>query len=295
MKKIDLKVGFTCNNKCRFCVQGNKRDKHGDFDTTTLLARLEEGRRESDQIVFTGGEATIRKDFIDLVARARSLGYAAIQIQTNGRMFSDHSFCERTIEAGANNFSLALHGHTPELHDYLTRAEGSFRQTVKGIRNLKGLDQYVGTNTVVTRSNYRNLPEIAGLLVHLGVDQFQLAFVHALGTAGENFDSVVPRYTLAEPYVKAALAAGLRAKKIVMTEAIPYCFMDGFHDYIAEKIIPRTKIYDLQTLDDYTEYRRTIGKQKGPACSGCRHDEACEGPWREYPEHYGFAEFRPCP
>ena len=47
-----------------------------------------------------------------------------------------------------------------------------------------------------------------------------------------------------------------------MTEAIPYCFMQNFTDYIAEKIIPRTKIYDVNILEDYTEYRLHEGKSK---------------------------------
>ncbi len=34
------------------------------------------------------------------------------------------------------------------------------------------------TNSVVTKSNYRELPKLASLLVKLGVKQFQFAFIH---------------------------------------------------------------------------------------------------------------------
>lgn len=293
MDKIDLKCGFLCNNRCIFCVQGNKRSKFGDLPTEQLIESLTAARGECEQVVLTGGEVTIKKDFLYLVKTAKELGFSLIQIQTNGRMFADRRFCEETIEAGANEFSLALHGHIPSLHDYLTRADGSFIQTAKGIRNLSELGQFVGTNSVITRSNYRHLPELAKLLIHLGVRQYQFAFVHALGEAARFFSKVVPRFTLVEPYVKKGISHGIELGISVMTEAIPLCFMVGYEDFVAEKIIPRTKIYDVSIIEDFTQYRLQEGKIKGKPCVECAYDPVCEGPWKEYPEYYGWNEFQP--
>ncbi|MBT3193207.1 MAG: radical SAM protein [Verrucomicrobia bacterium] len=293
--KVDVKCGFRCNNMCRFCVQGSKRQKYTDFSTERILHTLELARSDSESVVLTGGEPTTREDFLRLVRRASELGFSHIQIQTNGRMFASDGFCEDTVAAGANDFSLALHGHAKVLHDYLTRVPGSFHETARGIRNLKRLGQHVGSNTVITRSNYRHLPAIARLLVHLGVDQFQFAFVHALGTAAENFARIVPRYILVEPHAKKGLDVGIRHGVRVMTEAIPYCFMEGYTDYVAEKVIPRTRIYDVSVVDDYTHYRVTEGKTKNVQCEECRFVDICEGPWKEYPEAYGWSEFRPLP
>ena len=293
-ERIDIKTGFHCNNKCFFCVQGNKRFEHGDKSTADIRTQLEQAVKDSDSIVFTGGEVTIRKDLPELVAYARELGFQQIQIQTNGRMLAYRKLTEKLIRAGATEFSPALHGHVPELHDYLTRAPGAFVQTSKGIRLLKKLGQHVITNSVITRSNYRHLPELAQLLVNLGVDQFQFAFVHPVGTAMEHFKEMVPRMTLIEPFVKRGLLVGLRAGKRVMTEAIPYCFMKNFEPYVAEQIIPRTKIFDADfVLDDYTEFRLNEGKAKGPNCKECVYESECEGPWHEYPDEYGFDEFVP--
>jgi MoaA/NifB/PqqE/SkfB family radical SAM enzyme len=292
VEKIDVKCGFVCNNRCRFCVQGDKRSQYGGFPEARVREALDDGRSVTDQVVLTGGEVTIRPDFLSLVRHAHALGYRRIQIQTNGRMFASRAFCADTVAAGANEFSLALHGHVAALHEYLTRAPGSFRETVTGIRNLLALGQYVGTNTVIVRPNFRHLPEIARLLTALGVRQYQFAFVHALGTAAEQFERMVPRYELVEPYVKRALAVGIRQRLPVMTEAIPYCFMRGYTRWIAERIIPRTKIYDVKVLDDYTHYRLTEGKCKGPPCADCACTSVCEGPWKEYPQAFGWGEFK---
>jgi MoaA/NifB/PqqE/SkfB family radical SAM enzyme len=294
MKRADLKVGFSCNNHCLFCVQGRKRDNNKDKPTQIIKNELKEAVKECGGIVFTGGEVTIRPDFFELVKYAKFLGFQSIQVQSNGRMFAYLDFCQKTIEAGANEFSPALHGHIPELHDYLTSAPGSFRQTTQGIKNLRKLGQKIITNTVITKSNYRHLPQLAELFVSLDVDQYQFAFVHPLGSASENFESIVPRMSLIEPYVKKGLNIGIKAGKNVMTEAIPYCFMSSYENFVAEKIIPQTKIFEYKKIiDNYTQVRQIEGKAKGPDCSRCLYFKECEGPWREYPEKFGWSEFKP--
>jgi MoaA/NifB/PqqE/SkfB family radical SAM enzyme len=292
--RVDVKVGFSCNNRCVFCVQGDKRDSVSDFSTDEVKRTLEEARKTADSIVFTGGELTLREDVVELVRHARSLGFSVIQIQTNGRMLAYEKFVDRLSAAGANEFSPALHGHVADLHDWLTGSPGSFDQTCAGIKNVKARGFSVLTNTVVVRSNFRHLPEIARLLISLGADQYQFAFVHPVGSAGRNFDAVVPRMAMIEPYVKAGLSLGIKAGRTVMTEAIPYCFMGGFEQYVAERIIPRTKIFDAGfVVEDYTEFRLTEGKAKGPDCPKCIHFDYCEGPWKEYPEKFGWDEFVP--
>lgn len=293
-ERVDVKTGFKCNNRCIFCVQGNKRDLYGNKSTEEVKEILRGAVQDSDSIVFTGGEVTIRPDFIELVRFARDQGFRRIQVQTNGRMLAYKKFARDTVEAGANEFSPAVHGHTAKLHDDLTRCEGSFEQSVRSIRNLKELGQRVITNSVITRSNFRHLPELAALLVRLGVDQYQFAFVHALGTAQEHFSQVVPRMALIEPYVKRGIQVGVRAGRIVLTEAIPYCFMTGYEEHVAERFMPRTKIFDAKSVvEDYTNYRWTEGKAKGPPCEECTWNSVCEGPWKDYAEGYGWDEFIP--
>jgi MoaA/NifB/PqqE/SkfB family radical SAM enzyme len=293
--RLDVKVGFACNNRCRFCVQGMKRERFGRRDLTEIVEIMEKNRGR-DGVVFTGGEPTLHPGLLEMVSRARNLGYRSIQIQTNGRMFSYKRFCRDVIAAGATEVSPALHGHIAELHEYLTTVPGSFEQTVAGIRNLKELGVLLVTNTVITRSNFRHLPELAELLVSLGVDQYQLAFVHPVGSAGidRNFASVVPRFELLEPYLRRALDVGIQAGRVVMTEAVPYCFMKGYEQYIGERIMPSTKIFDAEgVIDEYRDYRLSEGKAKGPLCAQCRFDHQCEGPWKEYSDRFGWDEFVP--
>lgn len=295
MERVDLKVGFRCNNRCKFCVQGNKRNylvaKHKKEIRNSLKQSFAKGKKE---VVFTGGEPTLHPDFLEIVGMAKDMGFEEIQIQTNGRMFSYDDFCIKTIKAGATQFALALHGHNAKIHDFLTSANGSFEQTVKGIKNLKRLNQYVLTNTVITSTNARYLPQLAQLLVDLGVSQYQFAFVHISGRAAENKDWIVPQKSKIIKYIKKGLDVGIETNKKVTTEAIPYCLMRGYEEYIAEKIIPPSMVYDADfVVEDYAQYRKAVGKAKGPNCPKCKYYKICEGPWKEYPDIFGWSEFKP--
>lgn len=295
MERVDLKIGFLCNNRCQFCVQGNKRDFLPYKDLKEIRRDLKEAfRKGKREVVLTGGEPSLHPDFLAIIGLAKSIGFKNIQVQTNGRMFAYEDFCLKTIKAGATEFSPAIHGHNAEIHDFLTTVKGSFYQTVQGIKNLKKLNQRVLTNTVITAKNYRYLPQIAQLLVDLNVDQFQFAFIHISGRAAENKDWIVPRKNKIMPYVKKGLDIGIKAGKQVMTEAIPYCLMKGYEDYIAEKIIPESMVYDVNfMIEDYGGYRRSKGKAKGPQCPQCKYYKICEGPWKEYIEIFSWDEFRP--
>jgi MoaA/NifB/PqqE/SkfB family radical SAM enzyme len=294
MDRVDIKIGYQCNNMCAFCVQGNKRATLPTKSLVVIEKNLREAFKKGNrEVVITGGEPTVHPKFLEIVKLAKKIGFKNIQIQTNGRTFSNMLFCAKTIQAGATEFSPALHGPTAKIHDGLTCAPGSFKQVVQAIKNLKKLKQDIVTNTVITSRNYKHLPKLAELFVELGVGQFQFAFVHILGTADKNKKWLVPKKTDVMPYVKKALEIGLRAGKIVSTEAIPYCLMQGYENCIAEQFIPETRIYDVDTIDDYGKYRKDKGKIKFLKCKKCKYFKKCEGPWKEYVEIFGDEEFEP--
>ncbi|MDI7268930.1 MAG: radical SAM protein [Myxococcota bacterium] len=293
VERADVKVSFSCNNRCRFCVQGDKRSRYPDRTTAEAKRLLAEARRRADSVVFTGGEASIRADFLELVGEARRLGFGTIQLQTNGQMLAYPAFAGACAEAGVTEVSPALHGHVPALHDWLTRHDGSFARTVRGIENCRAVGLPLLTNTVVTRPNVRHLAEIADLLARLGVAQMQFAFVHPVGTAQTLFPSIVPRMETAAPRLREAIDRSLGAGIRPMTEAVPLCFLHDREEYAAEWVIPESAIFDAEgTIDDYRAFRVGEGKAKGPPCRRCVLDRVCEGPWREYPERFGWGEFR---
>ncbi len=294
-KRIDIKITFRCNNLCRFCAQGHKRDMYPDRGAKTVAGELKKAYASGVRgVVFTGGEPSLHPDILGFVRAAKRTGFKSIQLQTNGRALAYPEFCEKLFKAGLTEIGPSLHGAKAATHDKLTGSAGSFRQTVAGIANAVRTGLAVITNTVITSANYRELPALAALLIKLGVSQYQFAFVHIVGTAAENSRRIVPRKTAVMPFVKKGLDLGLKAGVPGFTEAIPFCLMKGYEQCVAERIIPAGPVVDADRfIKDYGVYRRTEGKAKGPRCPGCRYFKLCEGPWREYPALYGWKEFVP--
>ncbi|MBN2880596.1 radical SAM protein [Candidatus Woesearchaeota archaeon] len=296
MERIDIKTGYLCNNNCLFCVQAHNK-KYGNRTFDQLTKVLDDAYKDGVRgVVFTGGEFTLRSDCIKLIKYAHDLGFDLIQLQSNGRSFSSEKFVDACIAAGANEFSPALHGYTAEIHDYLTRANGAWSQTVKGIQNIVKRGYNTIVNSVVVKPNYRYVPELAKLFVKLDVDQFQFAFVHAVGNAMLYYDKMIPFVSLVSPYVKKGLQIGLDNNKRVMAEAMPYCVMQGYERYVSELYIPQTRISEGNELRlDFETIRKTQGKTLFPQCLECAFSQICEGPWLEYPQQRGSSEFKPVP
>lgn len=294
MSRSDIKIGFACNNRCVFCAQGEKRHDTGFVPFDTVVAHLRRRYREGQGLVFTGGEPTIRKDLIELVTLAKGIGYAPIQLQTNGRMLIYRQRVRRLVDAGVTEFAPSLHGPNADVHEQLTRAAGSFEQSLAGIANAVASGVPVVTNTVVCRQNIEHLAATVELLASAGVTHAQLAMVHPVGTAAGLFTQIVPHLSVAAPAVAAAVRRGTSLGVRVVVEAMPPCFLRGLEHAIVESAIPETTVIDANGQQfAYSDWRRGEGKIKGPPCETCACAQTCEGPWREYPEQFGWDHYVP--
>ncbi|HOO56122.1 MAG TPA: radical SAM protein [bacterium] len=292
---LDIKITYNCNNLCRFCEAGDKRKTFGDGSEDGIKKVLSENRETYDRLVFSGGEPTLHRSLPELVRFAKhDLEYDTVQIRSNGRMFIYRDYCEKIIEAGAGRFAISVHGHCSACHDFLTGRKDSFVETVGGIRNLLELGQTVETRTVITKPNYRHLPEIAGLLISLNVRRFVFSYPNIAGTCERNVESIVPWMSLASPYVKKALDIAGSDGRLSLAEAIPACMLAGFEDYIAgEQRFVGTVMDGSGAADDFSGHGKKSLKEKGPGCPGCRRFDRCEGVWPDYPVYFGWEEFEP--
>lgn len=296
IRRADVKVWFACNNHCTFCVQWDKRLHYKQRTLNEIQEILDtEYKNWCRGVVFTGGEPTVHKDLVEAVSYAHTIGYREIQIQSNGQNFSNLEYCIRLIKAGVTEFSPSIHGFYPETHDSQVMTPGGWEKVIQGLKNLKALNQRIIINSVITEQNYREAPALATLLSRLWVQQFQFAFVHILGTAKKNKDTLVPKKSDVMPYIKKALDIGRANGIACMTEAIPFCLMKGYEWAIAEyNYMPETTVVDAEhRTESYADYRWNQGKTKRDECKKCLRYSVCEWPWKEYPEIYWWEEFQP--
>lgn len=139
--------------------------------------------------VLSGGEPTIHPDFIRIVETARRLGYKEVQTVSNGRMFSSKTFFNDAVNAGLGEITFSIHGHKKEIHETLTNAEGSFKQTMTGlIRAVKQPGLIVNIDIVLNRINVPYLPEMIGSFSKLGIYEYDLLHLVPFGSTWKNAD-----------------------------------------------------------------------------------------------------------
>jgi len=182
-KTLKIILGFSCNNNCIFCL--DEKDRNIKSKTTAeIINEIEEGKKEgAAEIIFTGGEPTIRPDIFELVSYAKQSGFQKIQIQTNGRMLYYRDFCEKLIRCGADRFDIHIQGHTADLNDSMTKSKDNFIQTKTGIRNLKQLGQDVTVTIVLNRYN---IPFLEDMLSFAAAHRIKDIYISPAGYPDED-------------------------------------------------------------------------------------------------------------
>lgn len=162
-------MGGNCNSNCTMCPSSDYERNTGSFENREELFKLIDMLpRTLSHYVVTGGEPTMKKElFLEVTERlAIQVPEANALLLTNGRSFSSLTFLDRLLIKCPPYLVAAvpIHGSCSEIHDAVTRAEGSFRQTVKGIKNLMSRGISVEIRVVVTKMNCDDLEQIAELI-----------------------------------------------------------------------------------------------------------------------------------
>lgn len=166
----DLTSG--CNLSCRHCVVS--AGTHGDQELS-----LEECCRVIDelaafgvqQLILSGGEPLMRRDFFEIVEHAADQGLS-LQIATNGTLVTEQ-VAERLAAIGAEA-QVSLDGATPEVHDGFRQVPGSWERTVRGIKHLVAAGVSVMAAAVVTKMNVAQIPMLYEFAAELGADTFRI-------------------------------------------------------------------------------------------------------------------------
>ncbi len=210
-----ITVGFTCNNACVFCAQGERRASPGEAaraprEIAALIAAVQPG----ETVAFQGGEPTLFEDLPAWIRAAAARGAARVVVQTNGRRLAYRAYARSLAAAASGHVALALdvalQGSTVAMHEYHTGAEGSFAQTVQGLRHARAERLPFGVTTVVTRSSFRHLTEILRVAHAAGAVAIHFAPVEAFGRAAAARSRLVPAPEMVMPYLNRAVAEAQR-------------------------------------------------------------------------------------
>jgi His-Xaa-Ser system radical SAM maturase HxsC len=87
---------------------------------------------------------------------------------------------------------IPVYSDDPARHDYVVQAKGAYDETIRGILNLKKLNQRVEIRVVIHKQTYERLTYLAEFIARnlLFVDHVALMGLEMIGFARANFDSL---------------------------------------------------------------------------------------------------------
>ncbi len=169
--RMDLALTYRCNNKCIHCYAGGPKQT-SELSTEewfSVIGKLHD--LGIPHIVFTGGEPTLREDLAALITQTQKLELVS-GLVTNGRKLKDKAYLQSLIDAGLDHIQITVESSDPKVHDKITGAKGSWRETVQGLKNAIATPIYTISNTTLNQFNVNGIEQTIEFLHGLGLKQF---------------------------------------------------------------------------------------------------------------------------
>ena len=261
-----------------------------------VAANIAEFRnRGINKIEISGNDPLEYQKLVSLVKYMKKCGFADIQLSTHGRQLADESFLNELIAAGVNKFRIPLYGSCAEVHDAVTRAPGSFRETWRGIRHLvrKSGAADLQVSFLIMRQNSRDIVQFLDLMKKNRIHELYLSYPFL---ANEDLSYYIPLKDLGD-YVGRAHDHAAKLGLPIKFFEIPYCVFGFEEPSINNTSLPpdlgghcqpsarfRTEIKDMPS------YRL---KKQTAMCASC----ACRGYCDGFPvndiDRFGTRNLRP--
>jgi len=292
-EKVIVNVTYACNNHCTFCAVGTRTQVDGDLSRQREF--LEQYRALGVRLLdLDGGEPTLHPDLIALIEHARRIGYARVNVTTNGRLLAYEDFARKLVSSGLTSLLFSVHGADARSHARQVGVAEAFEQTTRGIENAVRLAPRhveLGMNVTITKSNHQELPALAELAWSLGLRWLNLQFLTPFGRATK---WIAPDTQEAASIAMRVIDAWRERMKIQVIN-LPFCFMPGYEAHLQGDLGKRGRHMvfvnnESVNLADYLAERRV----KKEVCRSCPRASFCGGfyeletapepPWLVRPE-----------
>ncbi|HRY52549.1 MAG TPA: radical SAM protein [Candidatus Portnoybacteria bacterium] len=268
-------AGCLCNNNCIFCFE--KDQKFFNKETASLKKEIKIIREKYDFINIMGQEPTLRKDLPELVSWAKENGFKQIGITTNGRMLAYGNLAVKLVENGLNQFVITVAGHNAKLHDWHTQSQGSFNQTVRGIKNVLALPNKavsVVINLMVTAKNYKQLLAMADFYIKLGAKEINIGHILPFNEEIKSSKKIVAKMSAVAPFLVAIAKKYGQSARFLFVEYPPCVFPKKYRHL------------SFPCLEESPQ------KVRIALCRRCPHTRQCVGIHPYYLNLYGAKEFK---
>lgn len=302
-RQIEIQLGHMCNNRCVFCVSGQRTafGEAGPMATGPIVEKIRQAREVGHRkITLLGGEPTLQPGFLEIIRETVGMGFEEIVIFTNGVKTARPQFVDDILETGGHfTWRISIQGATRESHERTTKKPGSFGRILRTLENLQARGERVTVNMCVVASNYEEVDRFPDLLARFGAVQLHLDLMRPLDagqrTEAELREMMPPLSALAGPFRE--MIAGFEDGFDVNLGNLPYCVAPDLAPWIHHDG-ERTETIAIDGDDrlsrpwnKYLVKRRD--KLKPDTCRSCVFDSRCSGVFETYARFHGIEGLDP--
>ena len=176
-----------CNERCIHCYASSSPDCHTFLGIEMVKRVLVKLKALGEPVVqFTGGDPLIHRNLVEAVAEAHQLGFAGIEIYTNGLLLSDKLLDE--LKSFSPMIAFSLYATNASIHDAITQVKGSFAKTIAAIHRAqsKGFQVRIGMAVMQENSAEQHLmPQFVYDEFGLGSEHIRFDPVHQTGRGNQ--------------------------------------------------------------------------------------------------------------
>lgn len=255
-----------CNSNCIMCPSPDASRKNvPQTNVADLITLAKHIPTDAPHLTITGGEPFLigEKIFPFLQCLRERFTDTEFLVLTNGRVFAIEKYIQQFVENAPDNTIVAIpiHGSCAQIHDAITRANGSFQQTKRGIQQLLKHNIRVEIRLVVSKLNVNDFDNLANLII----EQFKdIAYVSVIamemtGNARVNQELVWMPYKESFAAISGAIRKLVSNGINVKLYNFPICTVEKPFWTLCEKSISSNKVRFAET------------------CDSCKYKAACSG------------------
>ena len=175
------------------------------------------------QFHFSGGEPTVRRDLVELVAHAASLGLYTNLITS--AVLLDEAKIAALDRAGLNHVQISFQGSEDIVANRVAGLAGSHAKKLAAAKLVRQAGMPLTVNAVMHRQNLHQLSDMIAMALDLGAERIEVANVQYYGWALKNRASLMPTVEQLEETTRIVDEARERLKGIL---AIDYIIPDYY-------------------------------------------------------------------
>tara|TARA_B100002019_G_C21272025_1_gene602928 strand:- start:2979 stop:4562 length:1584 start_codon:yes stop_codon:yes gene_type:complete len=171
-------ITYKCNEACIHCYNPGAAHKKGDKNKrkTDLLSRPEITRLLDElvdigvfRLTISGGEAFLHKDFFYILEEAKKRRFQVV-IFTNGLLLDEQTL-SRLENLYPDEIGITVYTHDEKRHDEVTRIPGSYKKTIKALKELHSRGIRTHTKTPLMKATAADFVETRNLSDRVGSRQ----------------------------------------------------------------------------------------------------------------------------